>query len=65
MKPIYPGWAGNLEPKLILIEGVANNLQVLSLVRIQDGLSDDVLAYSMPPVPVSATSLLVPPGNSV
>lgn len=49
----------------LLIEGVANSLQAFTLIRIQDDLSDHVLAHSMPPVPVSATPLLAPPGNPV
>ena len=46
----------------LLLGGIVNSLQAFTLVRARDGLSDDVLTKSIPPLPVSTSLLLVPPG---
>jgi len=46
----------------IYIGGIANSLHAFILVRVRDGLSDDVLAQSMLPLSVSTSLFLVAPG---
>lgn len=46
----------------LYIRGIVNSQQAFTLIRARDGLSGDILARSMPLLPVSTRLLLVLPG---